>query len=103
MAIFKSRNGESGNWNGEREKQERGEKPESLKTGTRNIASIKKILSHQHCEILIHAFGDDIIGLLAYCNSLLIGLPQHQMKEINYNMYKMLQLVFLARGVYWKT
>ena len=39
-AIFKSRNGESGNDDGECEKQER-EKPESLKTGTRKAEIFK--------------------------------------------------------------
>ena len=47
----------------------------------RNIASIKKFLSHQHCEILIHAF---VTTSLDYCNSLLNGLPQYQIKKLQY-------------------
>jgi hypothetical protein len=47
----------------------------------RNIASIKTFLSHQHCEILIHAF---VTTSLDYCNSLLNGLPQYQIKKLQY-------------------
>ena len=47
----------------------------------RNIASIKRFLSEQHCEILIHAF---VTSALDCCNSLLYGLPQYQIKKLQH-------------------
>ena len=52
-----------------------------LSTILRNIASIKKFLLHQHCEILIHAF---VTTSLDHCNLLLNGLPQYQIKKLQY-------------------
>ena len=47
----------------------------------RNIASIRRFLSQQHCEILIHAF---VTSALDCCNSLLYGLPQYQIKKLQH-------------------
>ena len=47
----------------------------------RNLATIRKFLSHKNCEILIHAF---VICRIDYCNSLLSGLPQHMLQKLQY-------------------
>jgi len=47
----------------------------------RNLATIRKYLSLDHIEILIHAF---ITSRLDFCNSLLSGLPQHLLKKLQY-------------------
>ena len=47
----------------------------------RNIASIRRFLSQQHCEILIRAF---VTSALDCCNSLLYGLPQYEIKKVQY-------------------
>ena len=39
----------------------------------RNLATIRRFLSHKHCEILIHVF---VTSRIDYCNSVLSGLPQ---------------------------
>ena len=44
----------------------------------RNLATIRKFLSHKNCEILIHAF---VTCRIDYCNSLLSGLPQHMLQK----------------------
>ena len=49
----------------------------------RNIAKIRKFLTHRQCEILIHAF---ISSKLDYCNTFYLAYNSH--KLIDYNMYK---------------
>ena len=46
----------------------------------RNLAT-RRFLSHNHCEILIHAF---ITSRIDYCNSLLPGLPQHLLEKLQH-------------------
>ena len=55
----------------------------------RHLATIRRFLSYQHFEILIHAF---VTSRLDYCNSLLSGLPQNSFK--NFNMYRTLLPVY---------
>ena len=47
----------------------------------RNIASIRRFLSQQHCETLIHDF---VTSALDCCNPLLYGLPQYQIKKLQH-------------------
>ena len=47
----------------------------------RNIAIVRKFLSHKHCEILIHAF---VTSRLDFCNSILSGLPQYLIEKLQY-------------------
>ena len=47
----------------------------------RNIAKIRKFLTHRQCEILIHAF---ISSKLDYCNVLLSGLQQSQINRLQH-------------------
>ena len=47
----------------------------------RNIAKIRKFLTHRQCEILIHAF---ISSKLDYCNVLLSGLRQSQINRLQH-------------------
>ena len=47
----------------------------------RNIAKIRKLLTHRQCEILIHAF---ISSKLDYCNVLLTGLQQSQINRLQH-------------------
>ncbi len=47
----------------------------------RNIAKIRKYISFDHCEILIHAF---VTSRLDYCNSMLSGLPKKQITRLQY-------------------
>ena len=42
----------------------------------RNISKIRKYLTEETTEILVHAF---VSSKLDYCNSLLYGLPKHNM------------------------
>ena len=44
-----------------------------------NIRQIRKFLSHEATEILIHAF---ITSKVDYCNSLLYGLPAYQIAKL---------------------
>ena len=46
-----------------------------------NIAKIRKYISLQHCEILLHAF---VTAKLDYCNSLLCGLKEQQIRKLQY-------------------
>ena len=50
-----------------------------------NIAKIRKYISLQHCEILLHAF---VTAKLDYCNSLLCGLKKEKIQ--NFSMYRIL-------------
>ena len=47
----------------------------------RNLATIRRFLSHNYCEILIRAF---ITSRIDYCNSLLSGLPQHLLQKLQH-------------------
>ena len=47
----------------------------------RHLATIRRFLSYQHFEILIHAF---VTSRLDYCNSLLSGLPQNLLQKLQY-------------------
>ena len=47
----------------------------------RNIAKIRKFLTHRQCEILIHTF---ISSKLDYCNVLLSGLQQSQINRLQH-------------------
>ena len=47
----------------------------------RNIAKIRKFLTHRQCEILIHAF---ISSKLDYCNVLLSGLQQSRIDRLQH-------------------
>ena len=47
----------------------------------RNISYIRKYLSSTTTEILIHAF---VSSKLDYCNSLLYGLPNYQVKKLQH-------------------
>jgi len=47
----------------------------------KNIASVRKFISKQHCEILIHAF---ITSKLDFCNSILIGIPQNLLQKLQH-------------------
>ena len=47
----------------------------------RYLARIRRFLSYQHFEILIHAF---VTSRLDYCNSLLSGLPQNLFQKLQY-------------------
>ena len=46
-----------------------------------NIAKIRKFISFQHCETLIHTF---ITSKLDYCNSVLSGLSKYQTQRLQY-------------------
>ena len=60
----------------------------------RNIAKIRKYLTQDTCEILVHAF---ISSKLDHCNSLLHGLPKYPKypKYLDYRQFRMQQLVLL--------
>ena len=45
----------------------------------RNLDTIRRFLSHNHCETLIHAF---VTSRIDYCNSLLSGLPQQLLQHV---------------------
>ena len=47
----------------------------------RNSVTIRRFLSHKHCEIVIHAF---VASRTDYCNSLLSGLPQLLLQKLQY-------------------
>ena len=55
----------------------------------RNIAKIRKYLTQDTCEILVHAF---ISSKLDHCNSLLHGLPKYLLAR-DYRQFRMQQLV----------
>ena len=47
--------------------------------GLRNISKIRKYLTEETTEILVHAF---VSSKLDYCNSLLYGLPKHMISSL---------------------
>ena len=60
----------------------------------RHLATIRRFLSYQHFEILIHAF---VTSRLDYCNSLLSGLPQNLFQKLQYVQYSAARLLSLRR------
>ena len=60
----------------------------------RHLASIRKFLSIEHSEILIHAF---ITSRLDFCNSLLAGLPKQLIKRLQYVQNSAARLLTFTR------
>ncbi|KAL9972596.1 hypothetical protein ACROYT_G018932 [Oculina patagonica] len=58
-----------------------------------NIRHIRKYLSRESTERLVHAF---ITSRLDYCNSLLYGAPEHQIKKLQRVMNASARLVYRA-------
>ena len=58
-----------------------------------NIRHIRKYLSHKSTERLIHAF---ITTRLDYCNSLLYGVPEYQIRKLQRVMNASARLVYCA-------
>lgn len=58
-----------------------------------NIRHIRKYLSREHTEQLIHAF---VISRLDYCNSLLYGVPECQIKKLQRVMNASARLIYCA-------
>ena len=57
-----------------------------------NIRHIRKYLTSECTEKLIHAF---ITSRLDYCNSLLYGVPDHHMQKLQRVMNASARLIFL--------
>ncbi|CAH3037771.1 unnamed protein product, partial [Porites lobata] len=57
-----------------------------------NIKRIRKYLSRESTEMLVHAF---ITSLVDYCNSLLYGLPNYQLNKLFCHISPLL------RGLHW--
>ena len=62
-----------------------------------NIRHIRKCLTSECTEKLIHAF---ITSRLDYCNSLLYGVPDHHMQRLQRIMNSRARLIFCARKHY---
>ena len=60
----------------------------------RNISYIRKYLSSTTTEILVHAF---VSSKLDYCDSLLYGLPNYQMKKLQHVQNAAARLISLSR------
>ena len=60
----------------------------------RNISYIRKYLSSTTTEILVHAF---VSSKLDYCNSLLYGLPNYQVKKLQHVQNTTARLISLSR------
>ena len=60
----------------------------------RNISYIRKYLSSTTTEILVHAF---VSSKLDYCNSLLYGLPNYQVKKLQHVQNAAAHLISLSR------
>ena len=58
-----------------------------------NIRHIRKYLTSECTEKLIHAF---ITSRLDYCNSLLYGVPDHHMQKLQRDMNASMRLIFWA-------
>ena len=58
-----------------------------------NIRHIRKYLSKEHTEQLIHAF---ITSRLDYCNSLLYGIAEYQIKKLQRIMNASARLIYCA-------
>ena len=73
-----------------------------------SIAKIKKYISLQHCEILLHAF---VTAKLDYCYSLLCGLKKEQIRKLQYvqnsaarlltGAYRQDHITPILRELYW--
>ena len=60
----------------------------------RNISYIRKCLSSNSTEILVHAF---VSSKLDHCNSLLYGLPNYQIKKLQHVQNAVALLITLSR------
>ena len=60
----------------------------------RNISYIRKYLSSTTTDILVHAF---VSSKLDYCNSLLYGLPNYQVKKLQHVQKAGARLISLSR------
>ena len=60
----------------------------------RNISYIRKYLSSNSTEILVHAF---VSSKLDRCNSLLYGLPNYQIKKLQHVQNAAARLITLSR------
>ena len=60
----------------------------------RNISYIRKFLSSNSTEILVHAF---VSSKLDHCNSLLYGLPNYQIKKLQHVQNAVALLITLSR------
>ena len=60
----------------------------------RNISYMRKYLSSTTTEILVHAF---VSSKLDYCNSLLYGLPNYQVKKLQHAQNTAARLISLSR------
>ena len=60
----------------------------------RNISCIRKCLSSNSTEILVHAF---VSSKLDHCNSLLYGLPNYQIKKLQHVQNAVALLITLSR------
>ena len=60
----------------------------------RNISYIRKCLSSNSTEILVHAF---VSSRLDHCNSLLYGLPNYQIKKLQHVQNAVALLITLSR------
>ena len=73
----------------------------------RNISRIRKYLSSQTAEMLVHAF---VSSRLDYCNSLLYGLPKELLKKLQHVQNVAARIVTHTRSTlstslvtYWRT
>ena len=62
----------------------------------RHLATIRRFLSYQHFEILIHAFVTSRL-IVYYCNSLLSGLPQNLLQKLQYVQNSAARLLSFTR------
>ena len=60
----------------------------------RHLATIRRFLSYQHFEILIHTF---VTSRLDYCNSLLSGLPQNLLQKLQFVQNSAARLLSFTR------
>ena len=69
---------------------------QTLITQLRNIADVRKYLTQNAAEKLVHAF---ITSRLDYCNSLLYGLPSSSIKKLQ-KVQNMAVKILTLRGKY---
>ena len=69
----------------------------------RNLATIRRFLSHKYSEILIHAF---VISRIDYSNSLLSGVPQFLLQKLQYVQNAAVRLLTYSKTTtfprFWK-